>query len=351
MGKLSIILTSLIALLLSFEANARSCGGLFERVELQNEVHLDRVKIGTYNLLNLFIHKGNIRKNTKVHAKPQWATEKLAETIKEENYDIFIAQEVESVQSARLFNRRYLEDQYEVFSTVTNDVRGLYIVFFVKRNLPFHYEVESHASETWFDPVKKTESTLFERDLPVLHIYRTQYDKQPMLTMLGAHFKSKRNRDTENGAKDIESDIRRTAQANRAVQIIQKYQIKYGYEHPILIAGDFNSNHNYRPEFASFYRHAKLRDTIGVNKRVNSIADRASHSYFGDKKITRHSQLDGILVTPILEKFLIDSYVVKYRDEDGSYLGIPRTKEDRKKNPSDHRPITAIFDFTPLVEQ
>src|SRR5690606_18932273 len=139
--------------------NAKQCGSLFElgfqnQAELTTEVRLDHVKIGTYNLLNLFIHQGNIHKNTKVHAKPLWATEQLAKTLKEEDYDIFVAQEVESIQSAHIFNKKYLNNQYQILTTTTRDVRGLYIVFFVKKNLPFHYKLESHDSETWFDPVR-----------------------------------------------------------------------------------------------------------------------------------------------------------------------------------------------------
>lgn len=366
MGKLSrsaikgYALSFLLAI--SFDANAKQCGGLFDleesrvrvqerlvaQAESKTEVRLDRVKIGTYNLLNLFIHQGNIHKNTKVHAKPLWATEQLAKTLKEEDYDIFVAQEVESIRSAHIFNKKYLDNQYQVFTTTTRDVRGLYVVFFVKKALPFHYKLESHDAETWFDPVRNKEASIFERDLPVLHIYKNEYDKKPLLTMLGVHFKSKRHRQGVDGQIDFESNILRTAQANRATQIIQRYQIEYGYEHPILIAGDFNSNHNYAPEYTGFYRHAKLRDTLGLKSRVLSIAERASHSYFGDAKATRHNQLDGILITPVLEQFLIKAYIVKYRDYEGNQRDIPRTKFERKSNPSDHRPITAIFDLRSL---
>lgn len=320
------------------------CSSLF--AEQDNS---SRLKIGTYNLLNLYLHTGNINKGkNQPHEKPLWATKQIADLIKSENYDIFVAQEVESISSAKKFNEDFLENKYDVYTTTTKDVRGLFVVFFVKKSLPFHYKLESHAEETWFDPIKNQESPVFERDLPTLHIYRNANDDVPILTMLGVHFKSKRHRsksrDPQNAdeAIDYESNILREAQANRATKIIQQYQIKFGYDHPILMAGDFNSNHNYAPEFAGFLRYTKLSDTVGLKKEITKYSERTTHSYFGSEK-PKHNQLDGILVTPSLAAYLKDSYVVRYKNADGTEKDISRTKEERKETPSDHRPITAIF--------
>lgn len=354
MGELSRGLSKVLVLVLILStglisrevtAQTRQCASLFDKTENSNQL-----KIGTYNLLNLYLHTGNINKGkTKSYEKPVWATKQIADLIKEENYDIFVAQEIESIASAEKFNKDYLGDKYKVYSTTTKDIRGLFVVFFVKKTLPFHYKLESHAEETWFDPIKNQESYLFERDLPTLHIYRNTSDKVPMLTMLGVHFKSKRHRGASrdpqsvaNGPMDYESNIIREAQANRATKIIQRYQIQFGYDHPILMAGDFNNNHNYAPEYVGFLRHTKLTDTIGLKREITKYSDRTTHSYFGSEK-PKHNQLDGILVTPSLAGYLRDAYVVRYKNEDGTLKDISRTKAERKATPSDHRPITAIF--------
>lgn len=323
-------------------SNAQQCASLFSSTQSQ-------LKIGTYNLLNLYLHSGNIRKSTGPHAKPRWAIEQMGELLRGQNYDIFIAQEVESLGSAKKFNEEFLDNQYNIFSTTSKDVRGLLVVFFVKKNLNYHFKLESHAEEKWFDPIKNQESVVFERDLPTLHIYKNKTDEVPLLTMMGAHLKSKRDRFgpknplTQEGVVDHESTRLREAQVNRAVSIIQKYQIRFGYNHPILIAGDFNNNHNYASEFVGFFRHAKLTDTLGAKRKIEKYSDRTTHSYFGGEK-ARHNQLDGILVTSSLLGPLMDSYVVPYKDQHG-VKGIPRTKDERKSNPSDHRPITAVFVF------
>lgn len=323
------------------------CGRLFASQAI-NADRSDQLKVGTYNLLNLYMHKGNIRKEgSGAHDKPLWAIKEMGKLLKEQDYDIFVAQEVESIGSAKKFNEEFLGDQYHIYSTTTKDVRGLFVVFFVKKSLSYHVKIESHAEEMWFDPLKQHEAPLFERDLPTLHIFKNKDDAVPMLTMIGAHFKSKRDRyssrDPATSTVEVESNVIRTAQANRTTEIIQRYQMKFGYDHPILIAGDFNSNHNFAPEYAGFFRHAKLTDTLGYkDSGVERYSDRTTHSFFG-KGRPKHNQLDGILVTPSLIKYLIQSYVVKYKDEDGSERDIPRTKDARKKNPSDHRPVTAIF--------
>jgi hypothetical protein len=347
----------LIFSLTAFDSHAQQCARLFDQTSLSSAQKSDQLKVGTYNLLNLYLHAGNVRKaNSGPHQKPRWAIEQMGSLLKEENYDIFIAQEVESIGSAKKFNEEYLDNQYNVFSTTTKDIRGLFVVFFVKKSLPFHYKIESHSNEMWFDTLRNQESPVFERDLPTLHIYKNKNDKIPMLTMLGAHFKSKRDRfgprdpATNESEVETESNRLREVQANRATQIIQRYQIQFGYEHPILIAGDFNSNHNYAPEFVGFLRHAKLSDTIGMKRKIEKYSDRTTHSYFGGQS-PKHNQLDGVLVTPSLAEFLMDSYVVAYKDEDGAQKDIPRTKDERKRNPSDHRPVTAIFSLGLLTKR
>ena len=352
------IFLSAIILLSSNSAEALQCSSLFDsNARSSFESSENQLKVGTYNLLNLYIHAGNVRKkNSGPHDKPLWAIEETGRVLREENYDIFVAQEVESLGSARKFNEEHLGSQYNIYSTTTKDIRGLFVIFFVKKNLPFHFKVESHANEKWFDTLRNEEAPLFERDLPTLHIYKNAKDEVPMLTMLGVHFKSKRHRfgprdpNSQNNITEFESNRLREAQANRAIQIIQKYQMKFGYDHPILMAGDFNSNHNYSPEYLGLSRYAKLSDTVGLKNKIESYSDRTTHSYFGGKS-PKHNQLDGILITPSLVSLLLDAYVVKYTESSGEKRDIPRTKEERKRNPSDHRPITAVFSIEKLLNE
>ncbi len=315
---------------------------------------IKELRIVTYNMLNLYLHLGDIRKNDTIQMtqKPRWALEQMAETFARHPFDIMIAQEVESLGSARLFNKEFLNEEFNIYSTATKDKRGLYVVFFVRKTLPFKFQIESHLSEMWLDPMDQVVKEVFPRDLPTLQVYDPKYDQIPILTVMGAHLKSMRPRVISQGDgtynTDKDSLIMREAQANRATRIIQRYQIKYGLSHPILIAGDFNNAHNFSPEFNGFFRHAKLSDSVSL-VRENMFADKITHTYFGNGK-AEHHQLDGILLTPVLVPFLKDSFVLPYYDNRGAPKDLPRTKAQRKTNASDHSPVIAIFDFFKLIQ-
>lgn len=316
--------------------------------------NLKELRIVTYNMLNLYLHLGDMNKNHEIQItqKPRWALEQMAETFARHPFDIMVAQEVESLGSAKLFNKEYLNEEFNILSTSTKDSRGLYVVFFVRKSLPFDFKIESHLSEMWLDPMDQTIKEVFPRDLPTLQVYDPQYNQIPIFTLIGAHLKSMRPRVISNGQGEYNTDkdslIMREAQANRATKIIQRYQIKYGMSHPILIAGDFNNAHNFAPEFNSFFRHTKLSDSVSLIKE-NLFADKITHTYFGNGRVEHH-QLDGILMVPAFIPFLKDSFVLPYYDNRGVPKDLPRTKGQRKKNASDHSPVIAIFDFLKLIQ-
>lgn len=351
MGKIIFIL---LFIGLGVSGQAQSCKGYFHSLSLSQSVReLQELRIVSYNMLNLYVHLGDIHKDhtVQVTQKPQWALEEMAESFRRHPFDIMIAQEIESVNSAKLFNRDYLNDEFDIYSTQTRDIRGLFVVFFVRKTLPFKFQMESHIKEKWIDPIDNVEKEIFPRDLPTLQIYDPQFQKKPLMTIIGAHLKSLRDRTvTSNGQVGMDSGsyLMREAQAHRATKIIQRYQLKHGLNHPILIAGDFNNSHNYSPEFYGFFRHTKLQDSVSLIKE-NKFADKITHSYFG-QGYPQHHQLDGILMVPSVVSALLDSYIIPYYDADGMPRDLPQTKHQRKKNPSDHWPVRAVFSFQRILE-
>ncbi len=316
---------------------------------------VQELKIVTYNMLNLYMHLGKYHQNNSIHMtqKPRWALDQMAELFEKHPFDIMVAQEVESVQSAREFNKEFLKNKFRVMTTTTKDARGLYTVFFIRKTLPFEYRMDSHLNEKWKDPMDGDMKEVFPRDIPTLHLLDPADKSVPLMTLIGAHFKSMRHRDISVGDgtynRDFESRVQREAQVNRATQIIQRYQLTYGFKHPIVIMGDFNNSHNFQPEFMGFFRHTKLRDSLSLMEELGYL-DRVSHSYFGNGR-AQHHQLDGILIVPSLIEAMSSSYVIPYYDQNGNPKPLPYNKNDRKSNPSDHWPILAVFDFQKIISQ
>ncbi|MEK7745478.1 MAG: hypothetical protein AAB576_02320, partial [Elusimicrobiota bacterium] len=132
------------------------------------------LRVGTYNLLNLFEKVGDhvpdparpgrlIRVSAAV-AKEESQRREQARAILESGLDIVSVEEVENIRALDDFNRRYLGGAYRALLIEGNDERGIDIAFLVKKDLPFELEHRTHKGEVWRDPILGRETPLFSRD-------------------------------------------------------------------------------------------------------------------------------------------------------------------------------------------
>lgn len=328
----------------------------------QFNTHVDfkNFTVATYNALNLnaFVGKWDYDKDGNYvliqtgRSKPAWAREKLAQTIIDLNADVLCLQEVEGIDVAEQFNKRYLNDQYVTLGTRGNDSRGIQIIFYIKKALLDHVNIKmrSFKNETWIDPTKPQigEQKLFSRDLLTLELRNidTPEDSPPNLVLFGTHLKSKRDR-----PGDKQSKIKRGAQVQRTVEIIKDYQKKYGEDLAIIELGDHNGAFNFESEFAPLIEDSGLINVMNFSEISVVLSDRITHTYHPRDEIDRFQEIDGIFFTESLATKINSSEVIPYKNNRGQKLSFARTKAQRDKQPSDHRPVKAIFNFEFLFPQ
>lgn len=291
-------------------------------------------------LLNLFsvLDSGN-------PIKPVAKIKEVARAILTNNYDIFVVEEVENLQTLELLNKYYLNNLYKPFLIEGNDPRGIDVGFFVKKDLPYFIEERSNKDEMWEDPThEEEEDLLFSRDLPELHI-RLSAEADPAFVLMGTHYKSKIGR-----KDDPESKILRKAQVERTAEIFKRLSKEFGKSLPLFIAGDFNGEVSHEPEFAAFRRTVKLFDAFDYVSPAVNKKERFTHVYFPKSKPMELSQLDGFMFDYHATKAIRRAFPFRYTDMNGNVLPIPKTVEEKNKNPSDHYPVVVELDPSKFVD-
>jgi hypothetical protein len=142
----------------------------------------------------------------------------------------------------------------------------------------------------------------------------------------------------------------RTAQVERSVQIVQRYQKRFGTNVPIILTGDFNSTVDWGPEFASLWRSNHFEDPFNLLPKVPPLSDRVTHTFHPRKGPRELGQIDAVLVSPSLQKIVLDAKVARYKNAAGQTLPLPKTFEEREKQPSDHFMTFVTLSFQPLVK-
>lgn len=304
----------------------------------------------TYNLLNLEMHVGKFedgptgaRPVTGPTLKDPAFRHQQADILLSEKTDIGVFQEIEGMEAFDSFNRDFVGDLFEPLLKRGNDGRGIEVGMLVKRDLPFTLEYRSHRDRLWHDPVTGSRARVFSRDLPAL-IVRAEGSAKPLLILLGTHFRSKNDRDG-----DPESEIMREGQADAAAAVINGLKQEFGATVPIILAGDFNGNFNRERAFATMRRALDMEDPFNV---LNvGEPERITHTYHPQGEPRHTDQLDYLLVSRNILACIKDAYVYRYKDDKGRVKPIPQTKNQRKKNPSDHFPVALQLDFPCLLEQ
>jgi endonuclease/exonuclease/phosphatase family metal-dependent hydrolase len=314
------------------------------------------LRVGTYNVLNLFRqvgkhvpdpeNPGRLKKVSPAREKEEWALREEARVILDSGLDIVTLEEVEDIQALDDFNERYLGGRYRTFLIEGNDERGIDIAFLVKKDLPLDIEYRTHKGELWTDPVLGGEPRpLFSRDLPEM-IVRAQGSGKPLFILFGTHYKSKRDR-----PGDPASRIVAKAQVERTADLVEAARREFGADVPILLAGDFNGDVNADDTFATLWERAGLSNSLDLGEAPVPAAERVTHTYHPKNGPTHAAQMDVVAVSGGMRGLVRKAEIYRYQGADGKPKPIPRTYEERSRNPSDHFPLFVTLDFQPLVRR
>ena len=226
-----------------------------------------KVKVGTYNLNNLFSRynfKGTISKTKSgtdaltvsyeftdqgdfrirkfmgrlVKAKKASDTSKIAQRILDLDLDVLAVQEVENINILKEFNRDKLNGLYDHIVLIEgNDPRLIDVGIMSKLPLGAvgSFQTSTHPSE----PNKR----IFGRDLLEVQVYN-QSRTMRLFTIYNNHLKSKFGNDGPGGPGTISNDIRRTKQAEVVQQIVAQ---RMAPDARFIITGDMNDTPEAQP--------------------------------------------------------------------------------------------------------
>lgn len=326
---------------------------LHNRQPVRDISKLEKLKISAFNFYNLEWHVGKyeqdpssgllVKKSRRVK-KPYRDLVRIGQMIREEDPDILVGSEIEDIEILEKFAQDHLGGRYYALLIEGNDPRRIDIGFLIKKDLPFDFELQSYRNVT--GPYNNEETRIFSRDFPVLNLWPMGADRQqaPFLAIGGLHNKSQRD-----STNDQKSKRRRSLQTAQQMDIVDRYLNIYGEKYPFILAGDANAElrRSFRyKEFRPYWTHGYI-DSFDLLDPPLPRDERITHSYFPTKK-GKYSQLDGILVPgPDVIGFnmVLNAWVVPYKDEEGQILPHPKSKEERRKQPSDHLMVKAEIDF------
>ncbi|MCA9321392.1 MAG: endonuclease/exonuclease/phosphatase family protein [Planctomycetes bacterium] len=256
--------------------------------------HARRLRVATWNLLNLFDNYDEPDKPDEGTAPKSGAElAAMARVIDEMDADILGVQEVENRRALEMLNQ-YLDRPYLWVEVIEgNDHRGIDVGLLSR--FPIE-RVTSHRMQAL------TTDHRFARDLPV---FRVRYAPERVVDIGVIHLKSKR------GAK-AESDAWRLAEATGIRRILEASR-KVEPEVPVLLMGDFNDTRLAGTLDPVFSWMEDLTKQIPVDQRYTFTHD------------GQGEQIDFILQHGALP--LRGAQIVRPED-----------------NPSDHAPVFVNFD-------
>jgi endonuclease/exonuclease/phosphatase family metal-dependent hydrolase len=283
------------------------------------------LKFTLFNLENFFLLETNLeRQPQKSPEKVQW----IAKTIDDISPDILMLCEVGGIHSLDLFNAKYLNDSYIPILRPGNSDRGIEIGYLIKKNLPFTFMHLTHKEKN------------FSRDVSELRIFK---DKSLVMITLLVHLKSKWDRE----GNDPNGFLQRSHEILTLLEIYKKLRTDFPNT-PVIIAGDFNGvakKNMCEREFREIYKQTNLIDILEL---LNTPDDeRVSYIHFSKEGAPERFQLDYIFLPITLEDKIKkeESGIYRFKDFDGTPLGLPLNSFERYALPSDHYPLVFSLDL------
>ena len=328
----------------------------------------DRIRVMTMNMYNIYAHQGREASNGSAREGGVSPRKKTLEKVQRKaavffdvRPDIAVIQEIEPAVNSNAqatldqFARIELKGKYVGFTSGhSNDRKGMESGFLVKAELlkEFNFEVVSFSEKqsTLLGRLMGQRSPVFTGDFALLRITK-KGDRGDMFYVFDPHLKSLRPSFTKNERRqgrtpeNVEAARRRVvAKAKLEIAEIVKIitQLKALYPRvPFMISGDFNRDLESSPEMRPFYDELNLREglTLGQRGRVPYSA-RYTSIYFpidGEREL---SQLLGNFVSPHLQDHVLESWVYRFVDDEGSVIRLPETYQEREGElPTDHYPV------------
>lgn len=265
--------------------------------------------------------------------EPEYKSEKDIEAIRkiilENDADIIVLAEVENLYSLQKLAAGSLGDKYRAILVEGNDERGIDIGFLVKNDLPLATRFTSYRDLDWYDSFGQETVPMFSRDLPTIEFSDADSPSNTLFAVIGNHAKSKRDRDS-----DFESVRYRTAQYQAATKIVKQYR-KRGI--PIIFGGDFNVDVRTDAEVKPL--KSVLTSAFDVAESTLPVDQRITHTFHPKDGPSHFAQMDDLMVSSDLRKYVSSASVVRYHNDQGEILPVPQTYEQRALQPSDHFPV------------
>jgi endonuclease/exonuclease/phosphatase family metal-dependent hydrolase len=199
----------------------------------------ERLTIGTYNLQNFFdVYNDPYTEDESAQVKPRREVQALARAIEAMKADVIVFQELENEHLLKAMVGEFLPagDYRYIASIATNSSRGINLGVISRHPIA---SVTSHRFQTLTHPERPRETWRFARDL--MRIELNIEGIEPVV-IYNVHLKSNRSL-----PRDEFSILFRTAEAMRVRQIIDA-ELDDDPDFLAIVAGDFNSNYETRPE-------------------------------------------------------------------------------------------------------
>lgn len=330
------------------------------------------LKITQINTENLFIYLDHYDKqNLDSLSEPEWQnlstsvvankplrkTKWLAESLRHLDPDIIILSEVGGVESLENFNSYFLDGNFHVFLKEGNSQRGIDVGYLVHKRWKKNFLLLSHKNralnfnypheriwnqENKDNPNKKQfPSHRFSRDISELRVFNPDTQNLEFI-FLSCHLKSKLDKEgIDPGGFD-----RRQAEFETLLKIYNDLLLETESKVPILIAGDFNGcaqKSNPDPEFKTI-QSTDLIDTLelmNIDKK-----NRATRFDYRSGTVPVGHQLDYIFMSKHLQNQVKQSFVFRYKSENGAEMPPITSSHQQFVMPSDHYPI--FLELNPL---
>jgi hypothetical protein len=148
---------------------------------------------------------------------------------------------------------------------------------------------------------------------------------------------------------DPKSALKRKRQVEATAQILGTYE-KKDPKVPIFLLGDFNGDVRNGPEFQALWR-AGYKDSFDLSPNPLPKDQRRTHSFIPFAGAPVHGQLDAVLVSKAGQRDIVKgAKIIPYRNPDGTEMRLPRTREERDRQGSDHRKLQIRLDFRKMRE-
>ncbi|CAN5466627.1 hypothetical protein BH10BDE1_BH10BDE1_25380 [soil metagenome] len=281
----------------------------------------------------------------------------IARSIEDLDPDVLMLSEVGGRESLANFSRYFLGDRYATHLIEGNSDRGIDLGFLVKRSLPLTYDLISHKSrkldflyphekmskETGYTHLRSGRVTghRFSRDVVELRCYADPPAEngeiaKPEFILMLVHLKSPLDKDRiDPGGRD-----RRKAELEMLVTIYREVSTELP-DVPIFISGDFNGT-IFGPFGEAEFEAMRASDLKCCLELADIPQDeRFTWMYLNNRRPGMSRQLDYILVPERLRSRvdLEQTWVYRFRDENGKYRMIPRNQNEKRTLPSDHYPV------------